>query len=75
MASLLNFLDDILWESILIYFLLGYGLYLTLRTRFIQFRRWPEMFISLKRDTAADSRGISVWQALAVPAQYSGCGR
>jgi len=66
MASLLNFLDDILWESILIYFLLGYGLYLTLRTRFIQFRRWPEMFTSLKRDAAADSRGISAWQALAV---------
>lgn len=66
MASLLNFLDDILWESILIYFLLGYGLYLTLRTRFIQFRRWPEMFFSLRRNSETDTRGISAWQALAV---------
>lgn len=66
MASLLNFLDDILWESILIYFLLGYGLYLTLRTRFIQFRRWPDMFFSLRRDAQTDPRGVSPWQALAV---------
>lgn len=66
MASLLNFLDDILWESILIYFLLGFGIYLTLRTRFVQFRRWPEMFRSLKRDNNDDRRGLSGWQALAV---------
>ncbi len=66
MASLLNFLDDILWESILIYFLLGYGLYLTLRTRFIQFRRWPEMFSSLKNSSETDPRGISSLQALAI---------
>lgn len=66
MASLLNFLDDILWETILIYFLLGYGLYLTLSTRFIQFRRWREMFHSLRRDAGTDPRGVSAWQALAV---------
>ncbi len=66
MASLLNFLDDILWETILIYFLLGYGLYLTLRTRFIQFRRWRDMFLSLRRDPGTDPRGVSAWQALAV---------
>lgn len=66
MTSLLNFLDDILWESILIYFLLGFGLYLTLRTRFVQFRRWRDMFLPLKRNPAVDKRGISDWQALAV---------
>lgn len=66
MASLLNFLDDILWETILIYFLLGYGLYLTLRTRFIQFRRWRDMFLSLRRDPGTDPRGITAWQSLAV---------
>lgn len=66
MASLLNFLDDILWESILIYFLIGYGLYLTLRTRFIQFRLWRPMFSSMKRNKHTDSRGITAWQALAL---------
>ncbi|MEG3135316.1 alanine/glycine:cation symporter family protein [Rouxiella sp. T17] len=66
MTSLLNFLDDILWQSILIYFLLGFGLFLTLRTRFVQFRRWRDMFLPFKRDPAADKRGISDWQALAV---------
>ncbi|MGA9609785.1 MAG: sodium:alanine symporter family protein [Rouxiella badensis] len=66
MASLLNFLDDILWESILIYFLLGFGIYLTLRTRFIQFRRWREMFLCLRRNKSADARGVSSFQSLAV---------
>lgn len=66
MASLFNLLNEILWESILIYFLLGYSIYLTLRTRFIQFRRWREMFASLKPQADSDPRGLSAWQTLSV---------
>jgi len=34
-TDLINFISNILWKSVLIYLLLGVGLYFTLCTRFI----------------------------------------
>jgi len=67
MTELLDFFDNILWGSILIYLLLGTGIYFSLRTRFIQFRHFGHIFSShwYKRNSA-DPRGISTFQALCI---------
>lgn len=64
MTDLINFINNILWSSVLIYLLLGAGIYFTLRTRFIQIRHFGHMFSVLKNSTKSDSAGISSFQAL-----------
>ncbi|WP_156293506.1 alanine/glycine:cation symporter family protein [Serratia oryzae] len=64
MTDLINFINNILWRSVLIYLLLGVGIYFTLRTRFIQLRHFSHMFSVLKNSTKSDSAGISSFQAL-----------
>lgn len=64
MTDLINFINNILWGSVLIYLLLGTGIYFTLRTRFIQIRHFSHMFSVLKNSTKSDSAGISSFQAL-----------
>lgn len=64
MTDLINFISNILWRSVLIYLLLGAGIYFTLRTRFIQIRHFSHMFSVLKNSTKSDSAGISSFQAL-----------
>ncbi|PVZ88938.1 sodium:alanine symporter family protein [Serratia sp. S1B] len=64
MIDLINFINNILWGSVLIYLLLGTGIYFTLRTRFIQIRHFRHMFSLLKNSTKSDSAGISSFQAL-----------
>jgi AGCS family alanine or glycine:cation symporter len=49
---------------VLIYLLLGTGVYFTLRTRFIQIRHFSHMFSVLKNSNKSDSAGISSFQAL-----------
>ena len=48
MTDLMNFINNILWGSVLIYLLLGTGIYFTLRTGFIQVRHFGHMFSLLK---------------------------
>ncbi|VTR29178.1 Na+/alanine symporter [Serratia fonticola] len=64
MTDLINFINNILWSSVLIYLLLGAGIYFTLRTRFIQIRHFNHMFSVLKNSTKSDGVGISSFQAL-----------
>lgn len=64
MIDLINFINNVLWRSVLIYLLLGTGIYFTLRTRFIQIRHFRHMFSLLKNSTKSDSAGISSFQAL-----------
>ncbi|MFI8415101.1 alanine/glycine:cation symporter family protein [Serratia sp. NPDC078593] len=64
MTDLINFINNILWGSVLIYLLLGTGIYFTLRTRFIQIRHFGHMFSVLKNSNKSDSAGISSFQAL-----------
>ncbi|MGI9276850.1 MAG: alanine/glycine:cation symporter family protein [Endozoicomonas sp.] len=64
MSHLIDFLTMILWEYILIYLLLGAGVYFTFRSRFVQFRHffhaWRIMFTS----RATEKHEISSFQAL-----------
>ncbi|EQB99168.1 sodium:alanine symporter family protein [Photorhabdus temperata] len=64
MTELINFFNNILWGSVLIYLLLGAGVYFTIRTGFIQIRHFGHMFSVLKNSKKSDSAGISSFQAL-----------
>ncbi|WP_447553513.1 alanine/glycine:cation symporter family protein [Vreelandella sp. EE22] len=55
--------NGLLWGSVLIYLLIGAGLYFTLRTGGIQVRYFGHMFKLLKNSRQADG-GISSFQAL-----------
>lgn len=64
MTAIINFFNEILWGYVLIYLLVGTGIYFTLRTSFIQLRHFGHMFSVLKNSNKADSSGISSFQAL-----------
>ncbi|SDY33489.1 alanine or glycine:cation symporter, AGCS family [Evansella caseinilytica] len=57
--------NTILWTYIIIGSLIGLGLFFTIRTRFVQFRLFGEMFkvISEKKD---NEKGISAFQAFTI---------
>lgn len=60
MNELLEFFDTVLWSSILIYLLLGTGIYLSFRLGFIQFRRFRHLFSRAPFKRHPDARGLSV---------------
>ena len=62
--DLISFMNDLLWGSVLVYLLVGVGIYFTLRLGFIQFRHFGHMFSVLKNSRKADKAGISSFQAL-----------
>ncbi|WP_047048551.1 alanine/glycine:cation symporter family protein [Vibrio mexicanus] len=64
MTDLINLMNDLLWGSILVYLLVGVGVYFTVRLGFIQFRHFGHMFTVLKNSRKADKAGISSFQAL-----------
>ncbi|XNS78725.1 alanine/glycine:cation symporter family protein [Vibrio cyclitrophicus] len=64
MTDLINLMNDLLWGSILVYLLVGVGIYFTVRLGFIQFRHFGHMFSVLRNSRKADSAGISSFQAL-----------
>lgn len=64
MTDLINLMNDLLWGSILVYLLVGVGIYFTLRLGFIQFRHFTHTFSVLKNSRKADNAGISSFQAL-----------
>jgi AGCS family alanine or glycine:cation symporter len=64
MTELMDLLDEILWGSVLIYLLLGTGIYLTLRSGFIQFRCFRHITTSLSTHSYNPHQGISVFQSL-----------
>lgn len=64
MTDLINLMNDLLWGSILVYLLVGVGIYFTLRLGFIQFRHFTHTFSVLKNSRKADNSGISSFQAL-----------
>ncbi|WP_240182810.1 alanine:cation symporter family protein, partial [Vibrio cholerae] len=63
-TDLINLMNDLLWGSILVYLLVGVGIYFTLRLGFIQFRHFTHTFTVLKNSRKADNAGISSFQAL-----------
>ncbi|MDO6704804.1 sodium:alanine symporter family protein [Photobacterium sp. 1_MG-2023] len=64
MTSQINFLNDLLWGSVLIYLLIGVGIFFTCRLGFIQFRHFLHMFRVMKNSRKSDASGISSFQAL-----------
>jgi AGCS family alanine or glycine:cation symporter len=69
MLDVLNQINNVLWGYCLIAALVGCGLWFTWRTRFVQFRMFPEM-LRLLTDSAGKPKGgerhISSFQAFAV---------
>ncbi|HCH03161.1 MAG TPA: sodium:alanine symporter family protein [Vibrio sp.] len=63
MTDLIALLNDLLWGSILVYLLVGVGVYFTVRLGLIQFRHFTHMFSVLKNSRKADASGISSFQA------------
>ncbi len=75
MAELFIFIDDLLWNSVLIYLLIGAGVWFTCRSGFIQIRHFRHMFSILKGSGRGNSAGISPFQALCTSlAARIGCG-
>lgn len=64
MTDQINFINDLLWGSILIYLLIGIGIYFTYRLNYIQFRHFKHMFSVMKNSRKSDKSGISSFQAL-----------
>ncbi len=61
--SFINTGNALLWGSLLVYLLLGVGLYFSVRTGFIQFRSFGHMFSLIKRSRQGANGGISSFQA------------
>lgn len=71
MEDMLENINDALYSYVLIIVLLGLGLWFTIKTRFVQFRLFPEMFRVLfdKRTMSAEGKkGTSSFQAFAIGA-------
>lgn len=66
MNAIIDFLNNILWGYVLIYGLLGVGVFFTIKLGALQFRHFPEFFRVIKNAPETDESGISPLQALTV---------
>ncbi len=64
MLELFNGLNGVLWGQILVYLLIGTGVYFTVRLGFIQFRHFLHTFTVMRSSRKSDKEGISSFQAL-----------
>ncbi|WP_270732073.1 alanine/glycine:cation symporter family protein [Shimia sp. Alg240-R146] len=65
-TTIITEINSLLWDNVLIYALLGLGLYFTARLGFVQFRNFGEMIRLALSSDDSDKEGISPFQALAV---------
>jgi AGCS family alanine or glycine:cation symporter len=65
-TSLIDPISTLLWNYVLIYVLIGAGIWFTLRTRFVQVRLFPEMVRTILGSREGAEGGISSFQAFAV---------
>ncbi len=65
MASIVNFLNSIIWSPVLVYLCLGVGLYFSVATRFMQVRHFKHM-IKLLFHGQESEQGVSSFQAFAM---------
>ena len=65
LASLLTQIDDILYTWLLIYLLAGSGIYFSIRTRFVQIRRFKDAMNCMLEKKDGD-KGVSSFQALMI---------
>ena len=66
MPDFLSFISEILWGSVMIYLLLGCGIWFTWRTGYIQFRYIRQFSKSLKRSLAPREGGLTSFQVLCI---------
>ncbi|SER94727.1 alanine or glycine:cation symporter, AGCS family [Gracilibacillus ureilyticus] len=68
LSEIVNRGNTILWDYLLIYLLLGAGLYFTIRSRFVQFRLFGEMFKVIKEEAVEQSgkKGTNAFQAFSI---------
>ncbi|RCU51819.1 alanine:cation symporter family protein [Corallincola holothuriorum] len=64
MLDFINLINGVLWGNLLIYLLLGTGIFFTVRLGFIQFRHFGHTFTVLRHSRKSSSHGISSFQAL-----------
>ncbi|MCK6651629.1 sodium:alanine symporter family protein [Enterobacter roggenkampii] len=64
MPDFFFFINEVLWVSIMIYLLLGAGIWFTLRSGFIQFRYIRKFGRSLKNSVTPQPGGLTSFQAL-----------
>ncbi|TCT25087.1 AGCS family alanine or glycine:cation symporter [Melghiribacillus thermohalophilus] len=66
--SITSFGNDILWGYVLIFLLIGAGIYFTIRSKFVQFRLFKEMFRVIKEEAIeqSGSKGTSAFQAFSI---------
>ncbi len=64
MLSLFNSINGVIWGQILVYLLIGTGIYFTVRLGFIQFRHFLHTFTVMRSSRKSDNEGISSFQAL-----------
>ncbi|MBJ3813514.1 sodium:alanine symporter family protein [Shimwellia pseudoproteus] len=64
MKDFLYFISEILWTSLVVFLLLGAGLWFSFRTGFVQFRYFRQTGENLKKSTILRPHGITSFQAL-----------
>jgi AGCS family alanine or glycine:cation symporter len=64
MSEIVNYLNGILWDSLLIYLLIFVGLWFSVKLRLLQFSHFFHMFSVLKNGPKSNAKGISSFQAL-----------
>jgi len=64
MTTIVDFLNSILWGYVLVYGLLGVGVFFTIRLGFLQFLNFGEMIRAIRGSRDSDVHGISPFQAL-----------
>ncbi|WP_434636635.1 alanine/glycine:cation symporter family protein [Klebsiella sp. I138] len=64
MPDFFSFINEILWGSVMIYLLLGAGVWFTWRTKYIQFRYVRQFGKSLKKSLLPQPDGLTSFQAL-----------
>lgn len=65
LGSAVSWINGLLWNQVLVYLLLGVGIYFTLRLGFIQLCALPHSIQILKRSGNGVSKGITGFQAFA----------
>jgi AGCS family alanine or glycine:cation symporter len=65
MNAIFDAVNGVIWGKLLIYLLLGAGVYFTVRTGFVQFRHFGHVFTVMRRSLKAPGGGISSFGAFA----------
>jgi AGCS family alanine or glycine:cation symporter len=66
LQAVIDPVSGLLWGTILIYVLLGAGIYFSIRTRFVQVRKFPHLFHVVLGSRKGAQGGISSFQAFCI---------